>query len=254
LDGALDAAIISAFTDKVRGRGATQVELAVTGTVQQPAATGFVQLADAQLSLREPRVGIDQLNARAELAGNRVNLTRLTGSLNGGDLSGGGGFSYENGQLRDTDLAIKADRVYLDYPVGLKTVSNIAVRFRSTPDNLIIGGEVVIDEGGFTDDLNFDTGILAAVTAPRGVELTEQRNRLLESILFDLGIRTSHPLIIDNNLTEAEIEANLRLLGNPYQPGMSGRLSIIEGAKLRLNERESVLSKLGPDANCGCWI
>jgi outer membrane protein assembly factor BamA len=237
LNGTADAAIASIFTDKIRARGGTELQASITGTAQQPSATGYLQLTDAQVSLAEPRVGLDQLNARVDLAGQRANLTRLTGNLNGGPLSGGGGLSYVNGELRDTDLTFKAERVYLDFPAGLKTVSDIGIRFRSTRDNLILGGEVVIQDGGFSDNLNLDTGILAALTAPRGVELTEERNDLVESILFDLGIRTSNPLIIDNNLAEAEIEADLKLLGNPYQPGLSGRLSIIEGGRIRLNER-----------------
>src|SRR5262249_57026059 len=115
----------SAFTRSVRARGATDAHVAVTGTVKDPKAQGYLQLADVQVSMQEPRVALDNLNARFDLAGTRMTLSRLSGSLNGGPLSGSGTIEYANGQFQNTDLTLKGDGVYLDYPKGLKTVSNI---------------------------------------------------------------------------------------------------------------------------------
>ena len=125
LDGNLDASIAGAFTQAIRARGATEAHVAVTGTVKNPQAQGSVQLADAQISMQEPRIGLDNLNARIDLAGSRITLSNLDGTLNGGTLSGGGTVEFVNGRFQNTSLKLKGEDVYLDFPKGLKTVSNI---------------------------------------------------------------------------------------------------------------------------------
>ena len=44
-------------------------------------------------------------------------------------------------------------------------------------------------------------------------------------------------MLVDNNLAQAEVEADLRLVGTPYEPGLTGRLNLLEGAEITLNER-----------------
>ena len=243
LNGNVDASIAGAFTDAVKARGATTIQAAVTGTVSNPQAEGFVQLKDAQLSYNSPRIGIDGLNARLDLAPNRITLSQVTGNINGGALSGGGSVEYSNGEIKRSDMAVKADTVYLDFPEGLKSVSNITLTAKTAAENLVLGGEVVITEAGFTDDLNIDTGVFAALGSTKGLDFTRERNPLLEKIRFDIGIRTENPIAIDNNLAKAEVSANLRLLGDPYEPGLSGTMTIEEGGRLRLNEREYTIER-----------
>jgi outer membrane protein assembly complex protein YaeT len=243
VDGKVDAAIITAFVEDLRAQGGTEIHLAIDGTAEEPNAQGYVEVAGGQFSLQDPRVGIEELNARLDLEGNRVTLSRLTGTLNGGNLSGGGSFVVADGQLQDTNLNINADGVFLDVPRGLKTVSNVKLALTSRENNLIVGGDVEIIEGGFTDDLTFDRGILAAITAPKGIELTKERNPILERVRFNVAVRTINPIVVDNNLAEAEILADLRVLGTPYEPGLSGRLTIEEGGELRLQERRYLVER-----------
>src|SRR5207249_1001669 len=123
LDGNLDASIAGAFTDAIRARGAAETHAVVTGTIENPQAQGYVQLADAQLSLRNPRAGLDHLNARLNLAGQRIEISRLDGTLNGGTLSGGGSLEYAGSRPQNSNIKLKADGIYFDFPQGLKTVS-----------------------------------------------------------------------------------------------------------------------------------
>jgi outer membrane protein assembly complex protein YaeT len=243
LAGAFDASLVGAFTEAVRARGATQLVVAVTGAAESPQVQGYVQLTDAQISLQSPRLALDSLNARIDLAGARATLSRLDGSLNGGTLSGSGSLEYADGQLRNTNLNLKAGGVYLDFPAGLKTLSNVDLTARNTAANLVLSGEVVILEGGFTDDLGIDTGILAAVSAPRGMEFTEDPNPLLKNTRFNIGIRTDSPIYVKNNLAKAEITADLRLIGGPYEPALSGRLTLEEGSQLNFNERKYTVER-----------
>lgn len=237
LDGTLDASLAAAFSSGLRARGATKIHAALTGPAAQPQATGYVQLADGQFSFDQPRVGIEGLNLRVDLEGARATLSKLEGQVNGGTLSGKGSVGYANGKLQDTDLSVQADDLYLDFPAGLKTVSDVRLQLKSVEDRLALRGSVLVKEGGFTDDLNFDKGILAAATAPRSLDLTEQRNAMLDSVRLNVSVVTQDPIVIQNNLAKAELSFQLVVLGSPYEPGLAGRLIIEEGSELTLQER-----------------
>lgn len=238
LAGTTNVGLLSAVAEDVNAEGKTELSLAVSGTATQPQANGYVQLANGSLSLREPRIGVEDLNLRIDLAGTKATISQLSGELNGGKMGGGGTVDFTGGQLQSANLNLKADDIYLDVPEGLKTVSKIDIRVADGRNNTIdIGGQIDIDEGGFTDDLNFDRGILALADTSRGIDLTTDRNPLLERMRFNIGVRTLNPIVVDNNLADAEITADIRVLGTPYELGMSGRLEIYEGSELTLQER-----------------
>ena len=44
-------------------------------------------------------------------------------------------------------------------------------------------------------------------------------------------------MLVDNNLAHAEVDVDLRVVGTPYEPGLTGRLNLLEGAEITLNER-----------------
>ena len=54
---------------------------------------------------------------------------------------------------------------------------------------------------------------------------------------FNVDVNTAAPAIIDNNLARAEIDANLRIVGTPYEPGLTGRLTMAKGGQVTLNAR-----------------
>ncbi|HEY2012970.1 MAG TPA: translocation/assembly module TamB domain-containing protein, partial [Bryobacteraceae bacterium] len=238
LEGKLDASLAAALSDTVRARGPVEMHAAVTGSLADPRMKGFVQLADGQISMREPRVGIEGLNFRVDLEGNRATLSKLEGQVNGGTLTGQGSVALAGGTLKDTDLSLRADDLFMDFPAGLKTVSDVKLQLKSIENVLALRGSVLIKEGGFTDDLNFDKGILAAATTPRSLGLTEERNPLLDSMRFNISVVTQDPIAVQNNLAKAEISAQLVVLGSPYEMGLAGRLVIEEASELTLQERK----------------
>jgi len=238
LDGKLDASLAAAFTKGLRAGGATEIHASVSGSANQPQAKGYVQLSDAQIALDDPRVGIEGLNLRIDLDETRATLSKLEGQINGGTLAGKGAVGFAGGKLQDTDLSVETSEMYLDFPAGLKTVSDVKLQLKSVEDHLALGGSVLIKEGGLTENLYFDKGILAAVTAPRSLDLTAQRNPMLESLSLNVAVATQDPIAIQNNLAKAELSMQLRVLGNPYDMGLTGRLTIEEGSQITLQERQ----------------
>ena len=237
VNGTLNVGAISVLTDKVQAEGTSTLQLAARGTVDAPEFEGSVEIIDATAASDEPNVAAEHINARLELSGKRISLTRLAANMNGGTFEGGGSVMLDDSAVPSVDLRVSTHDVAFDAPINLRSLSDADLTIVSTGDEIVVGGQVTIDEAGLTDDIAFDRGLMAAMTARRELNLTEERNPLLERVRFDINVDTSTPILVDNNVAQAEVTADLRLVGSPYEPGLTGRVTLLEGSEITLNER-----------------
>ena len=199
---------------------------------------GTVTLRDGTAVIEEPNIAAENINADISLEGNVITLTSLKGDVNGGTLEGSGTVTLGDGGIADIDMRVDDERLRLRcaarpaQPDATPTSAS-----RKQDENFVVSGRVTITEGGLTGDVNFDTGLLAAMTARRKLDLTEERNPFLERMRFDVNVNTATPILVDNNLARAEARARLRVVGTPYEPGLVGQVTLLEGGEIRLNER-----------------
>jgi outer membrane protein assembly complex protein YaeT len=237
VDGNLNIAAISIVTDRVRAEGDSTIDIVARGTLADPLLSGNVEIRDGAVVIDEPRIAAEALHARLDLDGNRLNLAALSANLNGGTLAGSGSLAIEAGGVVDVDVEIETRDFAFDAPLDLRSLSDSDITIRSQDGDIVVGGQVTIQEAGLTGDINFDTGLLATITTRPTLELTPQRNPLLERVLFNVDVDTAAPILVDNNLAKAEVTTDVRVVGTPYETGLLGRLEVAEGGLVTLNER-----------------
>ena len=237
VDGNLNAGAISVLTERVRAEGDTTLKLQARGTVEQPDLTGTFTLRDATAVSDEPNIAAENLNADITLEGSRIVLTKLTGDVNGGTIEGSGSVTLGEGGIADIDMRFATKDFAYDAPLDMRSLSDSEIRIAREDENFVVSGRVTIMEAGLTGDVNFDTGLLAAMTARRKLDLTEERDSFLERLRFNVNVNTATPILVDNNLARAEARARLRVVGTPYEPGLTGQMTLLQGGEVRLNER-----------------
>jgi outer membrane protein assembly complex protein YaeT len=237
VDGTLKVAALSVLTKRIRTDGTATLKLAAHGTMTAPELNGTFDLADTTFASDDLNIAATNVNAHVDLAGTRMKLTRISGEVNGGTLEGSGSVTLGNGSISDIDLQFSAKDFAYDAPLDLRSLSSSTIRVNRRGDEFLVAGQVTINEAGLTTDINFDEGLFAAINAPRTLDFTEVRNPLLERVHFNIDVDTAAPVIIDNNLARAEIATDLRIVGTPYEPGLTGRLTLAEGGQITLNAR-----------------
>lgn len=237
VDGGVNIAAVALVTDRVRAEGESVIDIAARGTVAEPVLSGNVTINDGTMVIDEPRIAAEAINARIDLNQNRAVLSRLSADVNGGTLTGKGELAVRGGTIADVDMTLEARDFAFDAPLDLRSLSDSDIRITSDSGNILIGGQVTIQEAGLTGDVNFDTGLLSTVTARRQLELTPERNPLLERVSLDVNVDTATPILVDNNLAKAEVTTDVRVVGTPYETGLLGRLEVAEGGLVTLNER-----------------
>ncbi len=243
LDSTLNLGLLSAFTPSVRAQGPTVAALQIGGTIPAPDVSGFLQITGADAAITSPRLQAEKLNVRLDLTKDRVTLSQLTGTLNGGALKGSGGVTFRGTGIAAAAVVLTSTGVYLDFPANLKTMSNANVFLRTNGNRYLLGGTVSVVDGSYTETLNLDQGLLNALNSTTSPEAREDRSPLLERLDYGVAIKTQHPLVVDNNLAKAELEMDARLTGSYYRPGLVGRITIDEGGSLNLNERNYIIDR-----------
>lgn len=237
LAGRVETGILASLLSPLRLRGPATLDLTAKGPFDSLQTGGFLELTGLQMNIPEPRLAAEAVNARIELTSDSFRIARLDGLLNGGKLSGSGGARIENGTLAGARIDLNAAGVYLDYPANFRTVSNTSLTFASAEKGYTLSGKIDIAEGAFRELLTLEGGLLAYINSDQGIDLTEERNETLERTRLDIAVQTSAPLLINNNLARAEVNADLRVVGTPYRPSLLGRIEIEEGSELYLAER-----------------
>ena len=237
LNGSLNIAAISVVTERFRAEGDSTIDVMARGTLSDPVLSGRVELRDGTVVMDEPRIAAEAVNVRVDLEGNRLNLTTLSADVNGGTLTAGGTLAIGAGGLDDVNIELESRDFAFDAPLDLRSLSDADIRISSQGTDLAVTGQVTIREAGLTGDINFDTGLLATITARPQLELTPGRSPLLERVLLNVNVDTSSPVLVDNNLAQAEVTTDLRVVGTPYEIGLLGRLEVAEGGLVTLNER-----------------
>jgi outer membrane protein assembly factor BamA/autotransporter translocation and assembly factor TamB len=237
MKGDLNIAAVSLFADTVQAEGASSIDVTARGTMAAPELHGLMTVSDATLVVDEPTIAAESIDARVELNGDRISLTTLEADVNGGRLTGSGSLVLAGGAVDDLNLEFATRDFAFDAPLDLRSLSDGDVRITRDGDDFVIGGQITIQEAGLTGDINFDTGLLGQITARRQLDLTAERNPLLERTRFNINVDTATPVLVDNNLARAEVTTDLRIVGNPYEPGLLGTLAVLEGGEITLNER-----------------
>ncbi len=237
VEGNLNVAAASLLTDQIRAEGDSTLKLAARGTIAEPDVTGAIEVMNARAVSDEPNVAAENINAHVDVEGRRIVLTRLDADVNGGTLNGTGSVTLGEGMLSAINLELSAHDIAYDAPLDLRSISDSEIRVTGNGDEILVSGQVTIDEAGLTGDINFDTGLLGAMSARRKLDLTEERNPILERVRFNIDVNTATPILVDNNLARAEIESDLTVVGTPYETGLLGELVLLEGSEIRLNER-----------------
>ena len=235
-NGVIDLRLLTPF---VRDAGMTtagrmEPRLSITGPIDSPRIDGDIVVTDGEVRLIDPRVVVSGLSVRTVLSRMSGRITELTGSINGGTLTGNGTIEYtDEGQL---DLQLTGDirGMALEFPEGLRSEIDAALGLSFVAPEPMAGqlsGTVTVVRGSYREPLAVVTGLLAASHAQQLAAATEA-SPLLDALALDVRVVTDEDIFVDNNYGRFQLGADLRLIGTAFAPALSGRADLREGGQL----------------------
>jgi outer membrane protein assembly complex protein YaeT len=231
LNGTADLQILSAFAPTIATSGAAKVNVGIGGTFGAPVFNGRIDVAGAEVAIREPRIVISELNGTVAMDGQRVVFDAFTGTANGGRLQLDGGFLLEGFAPVTGGLTIVVERAAVEYPQGLQSEANALVTLRPGPTGWSLTGDVVVERSAYTENISI-AGLVAArgsrTPTPAGDE------SWLDAMRLNLWVTTLQDLVVDNNYGRFEASGALRVIGTVAEPVLAGRVTLNEGGEMYL--------------------
>jgi len=238
LTGESDAAVLALFNKAAKGIGTASVNVDVRGTVQEPIVTGYMELDDGQAQLDSPRLAAENIQVRLDLNGDRIDMTRLAGTLNGGTVQGEGSMSISGPKRGAMKLDVSGDGIYMEFPHGLKTISNAQFHLNGAYPEMVISGNIDVEEGAYTEPLAVGRGLMKFFSENTTGAYIVDDSADVKDTRLDIVLRTVSPISVNNNIAQGEIDAELRLRGTIAEPGLTGKIEVDEGGRLYLRERK----------------
>ncbi len=233
-DGTVDLAALQQFAPDVRSSGQMEVHIHSEGSVSQPNMQGQFEIKNAVFSTQSLPVGIEGLNAKINLSGNRADIVNLSGTAGGGTVSATG--FIDLARQSSFNLHLNAQTVRIRYPAGLRSILSGQMNLQGSPDNSTLTGRVLVNSLSFTQA--FD---LANFAANFSHDSTGAPQSPLESNMrLSVAIQSAEDISLKSSKLSMGGTANLNLTGTVAQPVILGRIALNGGEVFFLSKRFEV--------------
>ena len=191
------------------------MDLRGQGTLLDPLLSGVLETDGASIGIQKPRLLAENLNLRIELDNNRLEIRKLEGLLNGGRIRGSGGAAFRGKQAGVVSVELSGQDIFLEYPRGVRSSSNLNLQVRNVGQEIVIGGDVEIREGSYVEPFDF----MSAAELTGEVVSQNKTQAPGSKFRYDIKIKTLQPFEINNNLARLSARADMRLVGYAASSG-----------------------------------
>lgn len=236
--GAVDLRVLTPFLRDagVTTSGRLVPAIAVDGSLRSPLVTGTMTLEDGEIELASPNVLISDLTAAATLSDAGADVPLVTGSVNGGGLTGRGRLRVDRAGWSGV-LVAELDGVPVEFPEGFRSQvgGTLGLEVAGQPDGGRPGrlsGNLRVSQGEFRQNLTLVGGLFAALQSRRDVG--GEATGAADAITLDIALATDDDVVVDNNLAALTVGADLRVLGTVGTPLLAGRAEVRDGGRVFL--------------------
>jgi outer membrane protein assembly factor BamA len=232
-DADTDLVILEPFIPKSHPAGRIKTRVSLRGTTDHPSFDGFVSVAGGELAIEQPDVLLSGLDIEAQLRGDRIELSRANGLVNGGMFEASGGTGLSAKGLQDAALVMNVERGQLEFPEGLQSEFSAKLKVEGSSPTLTLNGNIDVQNAIYEKDFNLTQAVFANISSPQGTLNTAAApGSTGDQIRLEVDVQTKNPILIKNNVADLEANGTFRIRGTAANPIILGRALVMEGGEL----------------------
>ena len=237
----LDLSILGALVPGaavIKPSGTMNTRISMNGTRRNPVMNGELEIRG--LAFHPPMIDKPFQGGRAEMSfdGREVTLDSLLLRHNQGSITGSGRLAYGDGGPVGLDVGIDVKALNLVAPKVLRVeIASASFRYTREEEFFYLLGDAVLGETRLLHDFQPRQAVSYLQKVERPVK---ELPRFLQKTRFDIRLRESDKIWIDNNLARIRLHTELGLMGGPSRPIITGRLVAKEGYILYLDRKLKV--------------
>lgn len=231
-----DLGLLEPFVpDLVELSGMLEARLAVSGPPSGPRIDGRVRAADLRARPAVLKEMFENGVISVRFDRSTVIVDTVYAGFGKGSVFLAGRLTHERGAVDEIDFMLNADRLLFERPKEFSVaVRSAGLQYKGRGDTFLLDGDIMLDETRFVRTIKPQSILPFAQSVDRpGREMPA----LLGKTRIDVRLRDSEDIWVDNNLARVRLHTELRFVGNPVKPNLSGRVSIAEGYVLFLDRK-----------------
>jgi len=220
--GTLNLDILKIISPDVNSSGQLALDVSASGTTAAPELQGQLELKNASFNTSDAPIGVEKLNGTLDISKDRLQVSKMTGIMGGGQVSIGGAIAYR--PSLQFNLLLQSQSVRLLYPEGLRTLldANLSLNGNLTASSL--NGRVSVSSLAFTPD--FDLSTFADQFTTGG---TISQPGFADTIKLAIVVQTPQTLSATSSQISIAGQAALRIGGTAANPVITGRTTLTSG-------------------------
>lgn len=216
------------FLRRLAGRMAASVD--VGGTLASPRPVGEIELDGGGLKLSPELPAVENVAALLRIDGGKLEIASMAGELGAAPFTVSG--SVDLGATpAELDVRLAGENLLLYRALGVKARADADLTVKGPADAPALAGDVVLQDSRFVKRFDFvEPGRRAGVRErKRTLDLFSFREPPLAGATFDVHVTSAQPFRIDNNVADARLRPDLRLVGTGETPELQGTIYVDRG-------------------------
>jgi translocation and assembly module TamB len=231
-----------------RARGQLGGQISVSGPLSAPVYRGGFELANGSIHLRNSPQSISELDLNVKVMPGELIIDQGEFSIGGGRVKLRGNAPLTGFHLGELRTFITARNVALPLAPGVHATADADLRARWQPGGAPgekralpqLVGNVTLNSFSYSRPVKMAVNITDLAQRGKRTEFDAYQPEG-DVVSFDLNVRSTKPLTLDNNLIDASLTIEddiLQLAGTNQRFGIRGALRIAPGGHVRLTRNE----------------
>ena len=217
-----DLATLSPAIDTADFGGTLKLAVSVKGPLSLPQITGAIFLEGGFFQSNAYMLLGTDFGGEIRFSPEELEIRAVEGLFNGGSVHLSGTVLYPDLKFDQADIRLKADQIQIMYPEGFNAQVGGSLLLKSRSGRTALSGNIQLDRAFYTENFYPGSQIWAGLKR-RPVSSLSDIPSFLRDVLLNVNLTTgSDPLVIDNNLADLELDADIRVNGTLVEPLFSG--------------------------------
>ncbi len=233
VSGNVDASLLSIFSPDLAMTGRLLADVRAAGTLDAPVLSGSVRVENGKYRMTGLGQVLDDIDGSVTFRGARGDV-EARGRTGGGDVYAAGNFGMKGLALGDFRFSMQARRVAVRYPQDMRLVVDADLVASSLSGSNVVRGEVVLQRGTYSKDIELTISDLLSRGRPAGAVLG--REPWKEKTALEVRIVSAASLEVRNNVARLTAAVDLLARGTLAAPTLVGQIVLDEGGRITFRD------------------
>ena len=228
LEGSVPAPAIRLATDMFdRLEGMIRMKLRVTGKWDDPFVIGTGRLENGTFSFKKYAQLFEEMNADAVISREKIIFEHFEGRSGGGYIDGRGELPLRFSAGQKLFFSVDFFDMRYPYPEDLHPVLQGHVELIGPVDDILVTGDVEIQSAKYTKTVRPEQALLTF--RRRIADVKARREKTDFRIRLDIGAFSDGTILVRNNLADADIKGEFRIVGDTDRVILLGSFDVLKG-------------------------